>query len=121
MKYLILSALAAMATADVGHDLTMKFINYMGEHDKSYETVAEFEHRMAQFLEAESFILQHSKGNHTFTVAHNKFSDRTEEEMKMMRGRIVTGDDEDDIVGSNKSELDPIDWRTKGAVGAVKD
>lgn len=41
--------------------------------------------------------------------------------MKMMRGRIVTGDDEDDIVGSNKSELDPIDWRKKGAVGAVKD
>jgi len=59
MKYLI-AALFACVSADVGQDLTMKFVNYMAVHDKSYETIAEFELRMAQFLEADSFILSHN-------------------------------------------------------------
>jgi len=38
-----------------------------------------------------------------------------------MRGRIATEDVEDDVEGTNKSELEPHDWRDENAVNAVKD
>jgi len=105
----------------------MRFIDYVATHGKSYATKEEYEFRLANFAALDAEINEHNSENGLFTMAHNKFSDMTDEEKAVFRGRKSSktyseeeSDDEEipEFVGSVASS---IDWRKKGAVNKVKD
>jgi len=60
---------------------TFEFMQYISRYGKSYDTIEEFNTRMALFQKTNTFIKEwNSQPNQTSTVGHNFISDMTEEE-----------------------------------------
>jgi len=97
-----------------------QFMEYVSIHGKSYITLAEFQARQALYADTDALIKAHNATDSTFELGHNKFSDYTEAERKAMTGRKgnPTYVEPTYLEPTNASE---VDWRTKGAVTAVKD
>ena len=101
----------------------MEFLKYVSKFGKSYGTKEEFEFRANQFKTTlAQLATENSKISNTFRVAANKFADWTNAEYKRMLGYKPMG------VNLQAEEFvevgaipDSIDWRTKGAVNAIKD
>jgi len=104
-----------------------EFIQYVGQHGKSYNTMEEFQMRFERYNRADSFIKEHYQKNGpepSFEVAHNKFSDWTEQEYKVLLGykpmkgkkRTPKGMKVVDVSALAAS----VDWREKNAVTPVK-
>jgi len=72
-------------------------------------------------------VIQHNqKQEKTWTLAVNKFSDRTERELKALRGGKMAHKSRKMLDNLNVNNTVPnapinIDWRTKGVITAVKD
>ena len=82
-------ALAGLTTAHTNDEMDYKFVRYLAEHNKMYETVEEYMMRFAIFAEAEAAILTNeSDPNSGHTMAHNMFSDMTNEEFKQYIGYV---------------------------------
>ena len=64
-----------------------KFMEYISEFGKSYETVSEFKMRREQFITRHNEIeAWNADKNNTHILGHNKFSDLTHAEMKKRNG-----------------------------------
>jgi C1A family cysteine protease len=99
-----------------------KFMEHVAEHGLSYGTTEEYNFRQAIFMakDAENDEINANPEN-TFTVGHNFMSTWTDAEYKKMLGYRAP---------KNVTEQEPtilpevtavsVDWRTKGAVNAVK-
>jgi len=102
------------------------FVSWMHIYSKSYAP-EEFFYRYNTFKTNFDFVERHNAGNHTWTVALNKFADLSSAEFKaiylgykpeLRRGtRQVTL--KDLKVGAYPSGS--VDWTTKGVVTGVKD
>jgi len=100
-----------------------KYIQFMAEHNRSFGTREEFEFRMNLFMQREAEIMaENANPENTFTLAHNKFSDRTEAEfMKVLsyrsqkHGYYMTY-----IAPLAPTNATTVNWVTAGAVTAVK-
>ena len=101
------------------------FIGHMAEQGLSYGTKEEYEFRFDIFQrkDLENEMINANPEN-TFTVGHNMFSTYTDAEYKQLLG--YRGPQSYD---ANNTEFetfegvqipDEVDWRTKGAVNAVK-
>lgn len=87
MKILELIASAFVAT-HATDEITQKFLKYLASHGKSYLTTEEFVSRKNWFQRRDKFIQEFSsRSGVRMTVAHNKFSDWTDDEYKSMLGR----------------------------------
>jgi len=97
------------------------FIEHIAEHGLSYGTSEEYKFRLAIFAtkDAENVVIN-SNPEHTFTVGHNMFSTMTEDEFKKHLG--FRGEQaQTNVEFLNETGLaTSVDWRTKGAVNAVK-
>jgi len=80
MKSVILASVigAAMALSEI----ESSFLGYITEFGKSYNTVAEYEHRLENFAVMHSFIQVRNAEQNDYKVGHNKMSDWTHEEYK---------------------------------------
>ena len=102
--------------------LAAKFMQYVVANNKSYITSEEFAARQALFEEAENFINAHNATDAKFTLAHNFFSDMTEDEKKNTRGRLPN---EGQMKAKRMHILDEtstpssVDWRGT-AVNAIR-
>jgi cathepsin H len=76
------SAVAAIETND------LVFVNYLSAHGKMYNDMEEFAQRREIFLAKDRLIQQHMSRPSNFTMGHNKFSDRSETEMRMLLGDL---------------------------------
>jgi hypothetical protein len=85
MKQFWLSAFAAMVCALESAD-HLSFLNFITTHNKSYESVEDYEFRLAEFLKKDQIILANNDSGTSFKLSHNKMSDWTESEYK----RILT-------------------------------
>jgi C1A family cysteine protease len=98
-----------------------EFMKWVTEYGKTYGTRAEFDFRAEQFKSTLAFIEEHnSKGEHT--VGLNEFAAHTPQEWKKMLGyntslRLET---KEFTILDESNLADTVDWRTKGAVTAVK-
>ena len=71
---------------------TFEFLQYLSEQGKSYDTIEEFNTRMALFQKTNTFVKEwNSQPNQTSSVGHNFISDMTEEEKKGLRGLLEDG------------------------------
>jgi len=95
-------------------------------HGKEYRSVNEYNYRLSVFKNNLNFIENHNRQNLGFTVAMNKFGDLTIEEYRALYlGSKINATN---LVQSRNIHVynpaipmaDDVDWRTKGAVTAVK-
>jgi len=94
------------------------YMKYVAEHNKSYATTEEFEHRMSLYAEIDAQIVEHNSSNATFTVGHNFISDMTAAEKKKLTGyrrqNVV------ERVTLDMPNASSVNWVEAGAVTAVK-
>lgn len=107
-------------TATVLTSVDYKFMEYIVKWGKSYATSEEYKLRASLYKLKDSAIEAFNlDSDNTHLVGHNLFSDRTNDEMKVMNGYKH----EEATKISELPEVDipkTIDWRTKGAVTPVK-
>jgi len=94
-------------------------MEYVAYHGKSYFTDAEFQARMALYMDTDALIQKHNNSNAGFKLGHNQFSDYTEHERKRLTGRTGTPTFKEPKI-LDETNADSVDWRTKGAVTQVK-
>ncbi|KAK9073392.1 hypothetical protein SSX86_007716 [Deinandra increscens subsp. villosa] len=124
-----------MTTTDASSDdevnTTMYFVSWLKKYRKSYNALREKEKRFQIFKDNLKYIRQHNAGNHSYKLGLNKFADLTAEEYRSLYTGIKTINSSKRkfsnvrsdrySIRSNDVVPDFVDWRTKGAVGAVKD
>jgi C1A family cysteine protease len=100
------------------------FANFLAKYGKSYGTKEEFQFRFQQYKNNVAKLNIHNQENgNTFVLAPNKFADYTPTEYRRLLGyKKVATNDIPEVVTYNETGLPAsVDWRTKGAVNAVKD
>jgi len=74
------------------------------------------------FEKSDAFITEHNMQNNTYTLAHNKFSDMTEEQKARYRGRLP-GQTHDGrrlkVLPEVERNGASLDWRSLGAVNPI--
>jgi hypothetical protein len=102
------------------HDFA--FMNYVATHNKFYGSTEEYNFRATEWLKTDLFIKEHNADStQTHTVGHNFLSDWTTAERKVLNGyhpELRTR--EYNPAPYTVTNSTGIDWRTKGAVTAVK-
>lgn len=97
------------------------FVNHMNKFGLSYGTQEEFDFRFQLFQEKDAEIARvNSDPEHTFTVGHNKFSTWTSTEYKRLLSVQVPAMEAEEVVLPEIGNPEAVDWRTKKAVGPVK-
>jgi cathepsin L len=102
---------------------------YQKLYNKKYTTVEESTHRRLTWEDNLKFVNKHnlefSLGQHTFTVAMNKYADMTNKEFvnKMNKLNFSSGIHRIGVeyIPSNVKIPDSVDWRTKGYVNSIRD
>jgi cathepsin L len=100
--------------------LQFKFMNYLMEHGKNYQSIDEYMMRFENFVNVEAFIVSHSETNASYAVAHNHLSDWTQDEVKMLRGRLESTPMNGETLEVGAFDAS-VDWREHNAVTPVKD
>jgi C1A family cysteine protease len=93
----------------------------MSEFGISYGTQEEFEFRMSLFAKKDAEIKEINATEENFTVGHNFMSTWTDAEYKKLLGYAgQAGEGVRNYVALEETNASSVDWRTKGAVNAVK-
>ena len=101
---------------------TFAYLKYVADWGKSHLDIHDFNQRLANFTDLHNWIEEHNASGANWVAGHNQFSDWHRSEYKQMLGlkrdetveRTYTWFDE-------TNGDDYIDWRSLGAVTAVKD
>jgi cathepsin L len=121
----LLAASAANATPLAEREYQSAFTSYMSKFNKEY-THDEFFSRYNTFKMNYDQIRSHNAGNHSYTKAVNQFADMTGIEFKtLMTGYTPRARDYARSLNTATFDVNTplaasLDWRTKGAVNAVK-
>ncbi|KAI3513076.1 hypothetical protein L1887_20402 [Cichorium endivia] len=103
------------------------FESWVVEHHKCYRTVEEKEKKFQNFEYNIELIEEHNWGNDSYTLGLNKFSDLSVPEFGFGNTGLIAYKPNGVMINDRYSLLpddvlpDTVDWRTKGAVAAVKD
>jgi len=122
-SFLAASIAGAAAATRFDMMLSMKFMEYVSTHNKSYLTTEEFEVRKALFATIDAQINEHNATDSLYEMGHNKFSDWTEHEKNRLKGHKVNPNAvvKDLELDENAATPESFDWRDHNAVTAVKD
>jgi C1A family cysteine protease len=102
-------------------ELQQTFVQHMSEFGISYGTQEEFEFRMSLFAKKDAEIKEINATEENFTVGHNFMSTWTDAEYKKLLGYAgQAGEGVRNYVALEETNASSVDWRTKGAVNAVK-
>jgi C1A family cysteine protease len=102
------------------------FAKWVGQHGKNYGTEGEMSERYRVFQSNLNTVMKHNAGNHTYTMAMNKFGDISWNEFRTTYMGFNNNQQRpyarslNAHVGVQEVAAD-IDWSTSGAVTAVKD
>jgi len=122
MRSLIATAIAAVASAAIMNETDFAFVQYIAKYGKNYATMYEFNDRFANFQAMDAEIKKLNSMGLSSVHAHNKFSDRSRAEMKMMNGYKPAPKDESNPVHKTASNAPAsVDWVAAGKVYAIQD
>lgn len=114
---------------------TREFQKFINKFNKNYITQEEYQARLSVFKQNLEFVKNHDAAKEGFEVGINKFADLTPEEFERINGLrplesqepSFLDEDDDDLKDGKVEESEvmlgaptSIDWRTLGAVTAVK-
>jgi len=100
----------------------IEFMQYVAVHNKQFHSTEEFNFRKGIYEQTGAEIAKLNSRGWTSTHGHNKFSDWTHEEYKVLLGyKPELRTEEPNYVPYEVTNSTGIDWRTKGAVTDVKD
>jgi len=115
----------AVSARILDHTYGIEFGKFVQKHGKTYESAAEESYRYRVFKNNLDFINAHNAKGLSYKVALNHFADLTASEFrdrflgtKFTRSKAAPSTH---VVKANVKLPDTVDWRTKGAVTAVKD
>jgi KDEL-tailed cysteine endopeptidase len=116
-------ALAFVGAVSAATEAESAFMAYITEFNKSYTSVAEFEHRFAQFARNRDIVIAHNAlPDVSFLLGFNMMSDWTEEEYKSILTyqpeELIANDGFD--ASANTAVPNAVNWVTAGAVTAIK-
>ncbi len=118
---------AASVLADATCLASPSFLDWMTAHGKSYTSATEMDYRMSIFNANVAKIEDHNAGNHSWSMAVNKFADLTEDEFATRYiGGLKTRSKSRSLRATNYAPLNTtanptsVDWTAKGAVTPVK-
>ena len=113
-------ALASAAEISV---MKLQYMNHVAKYGKYIDSADEFATRMGYFTEADKVIEKHNTGSHSFTMAHNQFSDWSKDEYEYLLGCKADDDNAEKTFKTfDESNNDmTVDWSAIGAVTPVKD
>jgi C1A family cysteine protease len=103
------------------------FSAFVAAHSKVYADSAEALQREAIFLNNDSLIKEHNAGNHSYSLAHNQFSDLTWDEWREIYTIADLSRSRPKSTSRKPADLPwatppkSMDWRTENAVSPVKD
>jgi xylem cysteine proteinase len=109
---------------EIPANVALTFETWSAKYGKSYKCPAEKLYRLAVFFKTFQDVETHNKSNASWTKELNQFADMTAEEFKTkMLGYRFTDKvrNEVEIETTLLTQVPNVDWRTKGAVNAVKD
>nr|BAH11164.1 cysteine protease [Hordeum vulgare] len=137
---LLMVSLAGAAAADMSivfygerseEEVRRMYAEWMAEHHSTYNPIGEEERRFEAFRNNLRYIDQHNAaadaGVHSFRLGLNRFADLTNEEYRSTYLGARTKPDRERKLSARYQAADndelpeSVDWRKKGAVGAVKD
>ena len=133
MKFvlLVLASVIAYSSAAAIFDATLdnSWMEFQKVYNKQYASSDEATQRRLTWEANLKFInqhnLEHSLGQHTFSVAMNQFGDMTKEEFaEQMNGYKMSNKNSKGsafLMPSNVEIPDSVDWRTQGYVTPIKD
>jgi len=117
-----------VAASSAAGDLKAKqkyFVNWMQKHNKNYTEADEFHSRFSTFSDNMEYVQKHNalykKGEKSYFLGANQFSDMTNDEWKEYLATPITVDPSNDQVSEVGDNPPSVDWRTKGYVTPVKD
>jgi len=121
MNKTILALIGASAAVETLTTGDYKFMEFVSTHGRSYGTKAEFEFRANVFKGKLAEIEALNASQNTAVYGVNHLTDRTASEMKRMNGFKANANKVLNVEILDTTNLaDEVDWRTKGAVTAVK-
>jgi len=104
------------------------FDEFKKKHGHKYESEHEHRHRMKTFRHNVRYINTRNRASLSYKMKINKFADRTDEELRVLRGRRHSKGFNgglpfpiQELTSKNQAIPDSIDWRIMGAVSPVKD
>ena len=87
---LFVSVLISLALANEDHTKNDKWMSFKKRHGKMFKNTATEQARFKRFMVRDKMIEEHNKkhakGEVTYELGHNQFSDMDEEEIKEFRG-----------------------------------
>ncbi|CAF1256836.1 unnamed protein product [Adineta steineri] len=108
--------------------LQSSFEKFKNKHGHKYESEQEHRHRLKVFRNNVRYINTQNRASLPYKMKINKFADRTDDELRVLRGRRHTKGfngglpfPKEELASSNLAIPDSIDWRIMGAVTPVKD
>jgi len=121
MNKTILALIGASAAIETMEASDYKFMEFVSTHGRSFGTKAEFEFRANVFKGKLAEIEALNASQDTAVYGVNHLTDRTASEMKRMNGFKLDHNKTLNIEEFDTTNLaTSVDWRTKGAVTAVK-
>ncbi|KAI3737152.1 hypothetical protein L2E82_27147 [Cichorium intybus] len=108
------------------NELNGMYESWLVKHGKSYNALGEKEKRFEIFKDNLRYIEEHNSGNHSYKLGLNKFADLTNEEYRSGFAGAIPKRKFNNVRSNRYSPRhgdalpDFVDWRSKGAVAAVK-
>ena len=103
-----------------GIELHQRFKAHMIAEGLSFGTKEEYMYRFEIFKTKDAEINHWNNKQNSFRLAHNMFSTMTQDEAKKMLGTRVNEVEFEQVELDTSNLSTSVDWRTKGAVNAVK-
>ncbi|CAF0802000.1 unnamed protein product [Adineta ricciae] len=109
-------------------ELESSFEQFKRKHSYRYNDEHEHRHRLKVFRHNNRYVNAKNRAGLSYKMKLNKFADRTDEELRVLRGRQHTKGYNgglpfpvEELTSSNEALPESIDWRIMGAVTPVKD
>ncbi|KAJ0587409.1 putative actinidain [Helianthus annuus] len=118
------------ATSRTDDEVNGIYESWLVKHGKFYNALGEKEKRLEIFKDNLKYIDEHNSGDNSYKLGLNKFADLSVEEYRSTYTGVKKIDSKPKVNGLKSDRYavragddlpDSVDWRTKGAVAAVKD